>query len=127
MAVDPLTAGLELAKTAISTIWPDKSDQEKQELAAAVMLVQGQIDVNKVEAASSSLFVAGWRPAVGWCCALAFGFKFIGGPLLVFCAQLAGHQVALPEFDFTEMSTVLIGMLGLGSLRTMEKIRGTEK
>lgn len=96
---------------------------ELAQLDADVKLASGQLAVNQAEAASNSLFVSGWRPAVGWCCAFAFGFKFIGGPLLVFVAQLLGHQVTLPEFDFTEMSTILLGMLGLGGLRTVEKVK----
>lgn len=123
MAVDPVTAGLDLANTVIGKIWPDKTEKEKQELAAALVLVQGQIETNKVEAASSSLFVSGWRPAVGWTCAAAFAFKFVGGPLLVLIASYFGHSVTLPEFDFAEMSTILFGMLGLGSMRTVEKIK----
>ena len=54
----------ELAGTVISKIWPDKTEAEKQQLAAAVMVIQGQLDINKVEAASPSLFVSGWRPAL---------------------------------------------------------------
>lgn len=124
MAVDPITAGLELAKTAISTIWPDKTEKEKQALAAAVLLIQGQMDTNKVEAASASVFVAGWRPAVGWTCAAAFAFKFVLGPMAAVLMAMAGHPIELPVFDFTEMSTILLGMLGLGSLRSIEKIKG---
>ena len=124
MAVDPLTAGLDLANTVISKIWPDKTEKEKQELAAALVLVQGQIDTNKAEAASGSVFVAGWRPAVGWTCAAAFAFKFVLGPLAVVLMGMAGHPIVLPVFDFSEMSTVLLGMLGLGGLRSFEKVKG---
>jgi hypothetical protein len=100
---------------------------ELAQLDADVKLAVGQMEVNKVEASNSSLFVSGWRPAVGWCCAAAFGFKFIGGPLLVIVMQLAGHPITLPEFDYTEMSTILLGMLGLGGLRTVEKVKGAAK
>lgn len=100
---------------------------ELAQLDADVKLAVGQLDVNKAEASNSSLFVSGWRPAVGWCCAAAFGFKFIGGPLLVIIMQLAGHPITLPEFDYTEMSTILLGMLGLGGLRTVEKVKGAAK
>lgn len=123
MAIDPLTAGLELANNVIGKIWPDKSEQEKQELAAALVLVQGQIEVNKAEASSNSVFVAGWRPFIGWTCGAAFAFKFVLGPAAVVVMAVAGHPIILPEFDFTEMSTILLGMLGLGSLRTVEKIK----
>ena len=123
MAIDPLTAGLDLANNVINKIWPDKSEQEKQELAAALVLVQGQMEINKAEASNNSLFVAGWRPFIGWTCGAAFMFKFVGGPALVFGAALFGHVVVLPEFDFSEMSSILFGMLGLGALRTVEKVK----
>lgn len=124
MALDPLTAGLDLANNVISKIWPDKSEKEKQELAAAMMLIQGQIDINKAEASSSSIFVSGWRPFVGWVCGMSFAFKFIGGPCLVLLMEIVGHPVTLPEFDFSEISSLLFALLGLGAMRTAEKIRG---
>ena len=94
--------------------------QQSGELAQ----MAGQMDINKVEVASSSLFVAGLRPFIGWTCGAAFAFKFIGGPMLVFIAGLYGHVIDLPEMDFTEMSTILMGMLGIGALRTVEKVKG---
>lgn len=97
---------------------------ELAQLNADVQLATGQIDVNKAEASNASLFVSGWRPAVGWACALAFFFKFIGGPSLFVVAQWVGHPITLPNFDFTEMSTILMGMLGLGAMRSVEKIKG---
>ena len=97
---------------------------ELAQLDADLKLATGQIDVNKAEASNQSLFVAGWRPFIGWVCGAAFAFKFIGGPLAVVLMSMAGHPITLPEFDFTEMSTVLLGMLGLGGLRTVEKIKG---
>lgn len=124
MAADPITAGFELAKTVVSTIWPDKTAQEQAQLAAALAMVQGQFDTNKVEAASSSVFVAGWRPFIGWVCGAAFAYKFILAPAIAFGMTAAGHPITLPVLDFTEMSTVLFGMLGIGSMRTLEKIKG---
>lgn len=100
---------------------------ELAQLDADVKLATGQQEVNKVEAGSTSLFVAGWRPAVGWTCAAAFAFKFVGGPTLVLVASYFGHNVTLPEFDYSEMSTILLGMLGLGGFRTFEKVKGAAK
>jgi len=97
---------------------------ELAQLNADLQLATGQIDVNKVEAANASLFVAGWRPAIGWICGAAFAFKFIGGPAAFVLSQWLGHPITLPVFDFTEMSTILLGMLGLGGLRTVEKVKG---
>lgn len=97
---------------------------ELAQLNADLQMSQGQMEINKVEAANTSLFVAGWRPAIGWVCGAAFAFKFILGPSAVVLMAMAGHPITLPVFDFTEMSTVLMGMLGLGALRTAEKIKG---
>ena len=114
----------DLATSVINKIWPDKSDQEKQQLAAAVMVVQGQLDVNRVEAANPSMFVAGWRPAVGWVCALALLYQFFIRPLLAFIFVVAGHPLpVLPGIDNT-LWELLFGMLGLGGLRTVEKVKG---
>lgn len=96
---------------------------ELAQLNADLQMATGQMEINKVEAANASLFVSGWRPAVGWCCALAFAFKFIGGPAAFVVSQWFGHPITLPSFDFTEMSTILMGMLGLGALRTVEKVK----
>lgn len=114
----------DLASTVISRIWPDKTEKEKAELIAAVQLVQGQLDINKIEAASPSVFVAGWRPFIGWTCGAAFAYKFVLAPAIAFGLAAYGHPIDLPVLDFTEMSTVLLGMLGIGGLRTLEKIKG---
>lgn len=97
---------------------------ELAQLDAELKMATGQIEVNKVEAASSSLWVSGWRPAVGWCCAAAFAYKFVLAPSTAFALAAFGHPVELPVLDFSEMSTVLMGMLGIGALRTVEKIKG---
>lgn len=96
---------------------------ELAQLDADLKLATGQIEVNKVEASNLSLFVSGWRPAIGWICGAAFAFKFVLGPSVVVLMAMVGHPIVLPEFDFTEMSTILLGMLGLGGLRTVEKIK----
>lgn len=96
---------------------------ELAQLDADLKMATGQIEVNRVEATHQSLFVAGWRPAIGWVCGAAFAFKFVVGPSVVVLMAMAGHPIVLPEFDFSEMSTILLGMLGLGGLRTMEKIK----
>lgn len=87
-----------------------------------------QIEVNKVEAASNSIFKSGWRPAIGWVCGFAFAYHFVLQPLLVFILTYAGHPVPeLPEFDMASLMTVLGGLLGLGGLRTFEKYKGVTK
>ena len=97
---------------------------ELAQLDAALKMATGQMSINQVEAASSSLFVSGWRPFIGWICGAAFAYKFVLAPAAAFALTAAGHPVMLPVLDFTEMSTVLLGMLGIGGLRTLEKIKG---
>ncbi len=114
----------DLATTVVNKIWPDKSEEEKQQIAAAVMVVQGQIDTNKVEAANPNAFVSGWRPFIGWVCGSACAWNWIGLPIAKVGLMLLGHQIALSPADLGEMMPVLMGMLGLGGLRTLEKING---
>ncbi len=98
------------------------SDRHAQEIALA------QISVNAAEAASGSLFKGGWRPCVGWVCAIAFFYHFVGQPLIIFIVALAGVEIPdLPNFDMNTLLTVLGGMLGIGSLRTYEKQKGVTK
>lgn len=97
---------------------------ELAQLQATTDLAKGQLEVNKVEAASGSLFVAGWRPFVGWICATAIGFKYIGGPLLVMICAAVGVDIDLPEIDTADLWPLLAGLLGLGGLRTIEKVKG---
>lgn len=122
MALDPVTAVSDLAGTVISRIWPDKSEQEKAQLAAAVALVQGQLDINREEAKSASSFVSGWRPAIGWICGAACAWNWIGLPMAKLALDVMGRPITLSPADLSEMLPILLGMLGLGGLRTVEKI-----
>lgn len=125
MALDPITAGIDLAKTVVQTIWPEKTEQEKAQLAAALALVQGQLDINKAEAGSTSVFVSGWRPAIGWICGAACAWNWIGLKALLFAAAYFDHPLqGLAPADLGEMIPVLMGMLGLSGLRTIEKLNG---
>ena len=88
----------------------------------------GQLEINKAEAASGSLFKGGWRPAVGWTCAIAFLYHFILKDLIIFGCAIGGVDLPeLPEFDMGTLLTVLGGMLGIGGLRTYEKQKGLTK
>lgn len=117
---DPVKAGemkLELLKL-------DQAG-ELESLKADVQLALGQIETNKVEAASESLFVSGWRPFVGWTCGVAFAFKYVGGPLLAMICQALGYTVTLPAIDAAELTPILGGMLGLGAMRSWDKWKAT--
>ena len=87
----------------------------------AVELAKGQLEVNKVEAASKSMFVAGWGPAVGWTCCVALLSNYILIPMANFGLLLAEMGVEVPSLDMSAMMPVLLGMLGLGAMRTVEK------
>lgn len=87
-----------------------------------------QIEVNKTEAASRNPFVAGWRPFIGWTCGVALAWHFVLAPFLMFIAAWVGFEVPrLPVFDMDNLMTVLLGMLGLGGLRSFEKVKGISK
>jgi len=86
----------------------------------AAELAKGQMEINKVEAAHKSLFVAGWRPSIGWCCSLGLLYH-------VLIAPIAGIWVKVPEIDPSLLMTTMTGMLGLGAMRSYEKTRGVSR
>lgn len=98
-----------------------------EELRLALAIDQAQTAINQTEATNPNLFVSGWRPFIGWVCGVAFAYHFIVQPLLAFAIANAGGEVKLPVFQMDELSTVLMGVLGLGSLRTIEKVRRISK
>jgi len=88
----------------------------------------GQLEINKAEAQHRSIFVAGWRPFLGWCLSFAMLWHFMIAPSIIFAAGMAGMTLPeLPVFDMDSLMTVLLGMLGLGGLRTFEKTKGLSK
>lgn len=101
-------------------------DMEKTELAAQLAAMQGQLDANKVEAGNSSVWVSGWRPAVGWICAFALGYQFIVQPLLG-ALLIAIHHPPMQPLPMLDTGTLVAGLLapllGLGGLRTLEKVK----
>ena len=88
---------------------------------------KAQLEVNKVEAGHSSLFVSGWRPAVGWVCVLGMAGNFMVIPFTNFVLALLAIDVTVPLIDTATMMPVLMGMLGLGAMRTYEKKSGVER
>jgi hypothetical protein len=124
MDITGIGAVADLAKTAIERFFPDKTEQEKVQLAAALQIVQGQLDINRAEAASTSTFVSGWRPFIGWVCGAGCAWNWIGLPVAKAALMLYGVSLAVSPADLSEMMPLLLGMLGLGGLRTVEKING---
>jgi len=91
-------------------------------------LAKGQLEINKAEAQHRSIFVAGWRPFVGWTCGVALAWHFVLAPFIIFGSAYAGVPLPdLPQFDMSSLLTVLMGMLGLGGLRSFEKVKGLTK
>lgn len=90
-------------------------------------IAKAQIEVNKAEAGSSSLFVSGWRPAVGWVCVSGLGFNYLVVPLGNFYLSITDQQILIPTLDLSQMMPVLLGMLGLGAYRTFEKTKGVAR
>jgi hypothetical protein len=86
-----------------------------------------QAETNKVEAGHRSLFVAGWRPFIGWSCGFALAYTYVMQPILTFGLAQAGYLVDLPAVNLGEMMPVLMGLLGLGGLRSWEKVKGVSK
>jgi hypothetical protein len=120
----------------LDRIIPDPEAREKAKLelmksenAQALQIMQlaltaddSQNSINEAEARNANLFVSGWRPFIGWVCGVAFAYHYVLQPLMVFGLVNSGQEVHLPSFDMGELSTVLMGLLGLGGLRTLEKI-----
>jgi hypothetical protein len=138
MAVDPISILLGIGSKVIDKIWPDPAQRdaaklellkmqqsgELAQLSADTNLMIEQIKVNQAEAANPSVFVSGWRPGVGWVCVAACGWNWIGLPVAKVIAVILGHPIDLAPADLTEMLPILMGMLGLGGLRTIEKLQG---
>lgn len=105
-----------------------KEAVEAQMMSAMTSLVQGQLTINQKEAEHGSIFVAGWRPAIGWICGSALGWNYIIQPIITWVGFINGVDMAdAPRLDTGELTTILLGMLGLGGLRTYEKRLGVAR
>jgi len=90
--------------------------------------VMAQLEVNKAEAQHRSIFVAGWRPFIGWTCGIALMAHFVLFPATDFVVAYMGYEIPpMPAFDMESLMTVLLGMLGLGGMRSFEKFKGIAK
>lgn len=128
---------IDLITTGIDKIFPDAGEEKKNELAkfltekeTELKKIVGQLEINKEEAKSTNLFVAGWRPAVGWICALGLAYNFLIYPFLVWswsllwaCGWIDKGLQYPPELNLGTLVTILGGILGLGTLRTAEKVK----
>jgi len=131
MSLDPISALLDVGSKVIDRVWPDpvqaanaKLELMKLQQSGELAQIAGQMDINKVEAANPSLFVSGWRPGIGWVCGAGFAVQFVIGPLAEWGSTMYGHPVKFPPMDMGTMMPLLLGMLGLGGMRTAEKMQG---
>jgi hypothetical protein len=135
---DIANAVLGVAGKVIDRVWPDPAqaadakfkllqlaqDGTLKQLMADTDLAKAQDAINQAEAGNTSTFVAGWRPFIGWCCGLVLGFNYIAAPLVSWGAMLLGAKVSIPTLGFDQIQPILYGMLGLGAMRTVEKVNG---
>ena len=133
----PLLAALPLVGEVITKLVdriPDPAARERAKLeaeatllAASIEEMKGQVSINIEEAKNPSVFVAGWRPAIGWSCACAFAFLYVVGPIVVWVASWYGVSVTLPQFNSADLMSLTFGMLGIAGFRTFEKVKGVTK
>jgi roadblock/LC7 domain-containing protein len=129
-----VTALLPALGTLIDRLIPDraaaeraKAEMEQQLVTAANAAAMAQVEVNKVEAAHSSVFIAGWRPSIGWVCAAGLAWAFVVAPIASWALTVLGIKAELPAIQFDHLFELVLAMLGIGGLRTFEKMRGVAR
>ena len=131
MALDPITAAMDIGGKLIDRLWPDpaqgaaaKLELIKLQQSGDLAQMTGQLEINKIEAANANMFVSGWRPAIGWVCALALLYQYLVRPLAVAIFAAVGHPLpTMPGLD-ENLWQLMMAMLGMGGLRTFEKVQG---
>lgn len=121
---------IEVADKVLGKFIPDKNLKMKLQKEMTMAFHDAnlaQIQLNKQEAAHKNIFVAGWRPFVGWTCGVALAYHFIVSPIIETILIAFGITTDLPSFEFSQLSSILMGMLGLGGLRTYEKMKGVSR
>jgi len=120
--------------TLIDRLIPDRAAAEKAKLEIEAQLVasaneaaMAQVEVNKIEAGHSSVFVAGWRPSIGWVCAAGLAWAFVLAPVASWVLVVSGVKAELPDIQTDYLLELVIAMLGMGGLRTFEKMRGVAR
>lgn len=130
MSFDPITAGLDVLGKILDRVLPDKAANDKAKAELASMMAQGelnqlmgQLEINKTEAASTNWFVAGWRPCSGWICNIGLAYTFLLQPMLAWLSSIVAIPVP-PAIDTNTLMILLGSLLGVGTLRTVDKIKG---
>lgn len=129
MAVPIIGGILAIGEKLIDKLIPDPKAKAEalQKLAELeqsgdLAVIAGQIEINKIEAASTDPFTSRWRPFIGWVCGSALAIQLIVAPLAVQISTIAGRPVPLVTMDVSLLTTLLVGMLGFGGMRTVEKL-----
>lgn len=123
---DAIGAGLKI----IDKFIPDPEAKIKAESELRESLStwdKAQMDVNKAEASTGSIFIGGWRPAIGWACASALWFQYVASPLVIWGGNVLGYPLPTPPVLDQVLWELMFGMIGMGGLRTYEKIKGVAK
>ena len=129
-----VTALVPALGTLVDRLIPDRAAAEKAKAEMEAALVKAsneaalaQVEVNKIEAGHSSVFVAGWRPAIGWVCAAGLAWAFVVAPVASWALMVLGIKAELPAIQFDHLFELVLAMLGIGGLRTFEKLRGVAR
>ncbi len=133
MAFDIIGSIADLVGKVIDRVVPDPKQKQEALMELAKLQQSGdlavmaqQAEINKIEAASADPFTSRWRPFIGWVCGSALAFQMVLAPIVVQVSVIAKHPVAMVTLDTSLLTTLLIGMLGLGGMRTMEKLQGRQ-
>lgn len=103
-------------------------EAEASLLSASIEEMKGQVAINTAEASNPSVWVAGWRPAIGWSCAVAFFFMYVVAPVVQWVGAMYGYtHIPMPQFNANDLMSLTTGMLGIAGFRTFEKIKGVAK
>lgn len=139
MSLYPITALLDIGRTALDKFVANPqakaealfklqelaAKQDSEQLQAEVQRIMGQIEINKIEAASEDKFTKRPRPFIMWVCGISLAYSFLIEPFMRFIAQVIFHYSGpFPVLQMGELTTILMGLLGLGAMRTLEKVKG---
>ena len=129
-----LTSILPMIGTVLDRVIPDKEaaakatrDIEATLIANSAQINLAQLEINKVEAGHSSVWVSGWRPSIGWCCSLGIFWAYIGRPVADYIVVMSGSDIVLPNIPTDALMELTFAMLGMAGLRTFEKLKNITK
>jgi hypothetical protein len=125
--IDKMVPDKEAAAKMKQELLLKQMEAEQEYLKVAAKESSDQADINKAEAASGNWFAAGWRPSLGYVCVLGFAYNFLGYPILQWYASVYHPGFTPPPLISDNLVELTFGMLGLGMMRTYEKIKGTAK